>query len=368
MPDFMGRLATARDYVSPQWTAEREVRVRVGLERKRRSRARTRATLAVATVSTTLVAVALFFALRGPFGERPVASAPAPKAAQPANLFELPDGSSVSARSSAARVQPVEVSARAVTLKLESGAAKFSVTPDPARPFRVLARNVTVTVLGTVFDVAFEGNGVRVSVEQGRVRVDAGTTSRELVPGQTELFVDTLAAPLLPASAAAPAAPAPPAAAPGPSWRALAEEGDYSAALARLSLEGPSAVRDTPNELLLAADVARLGGQPARAVAPLERVVSRHAGDSRAPLAAFTLGRTLLDQLGRPREAANAFAQARRLAPSGALAQDALAREVESWSRAGDTTKARARAVEYLKLYPHDRRAASVRRFGGVEE
>jgi transmembrane sensor len=336
------------------------------MERRRRSRARTRATLAVAAVSTTLVAVALFFALRGQLGRAPVASLPAPRVVQPSYLFALPDGSSVSARSTDARVQPVEVTARAVTLKLESGAAKFSVTPDPARPFRVLARNVSVTVLGTVFDVAFEGNGVRVSVEQGRVRVDAGTTSRELVPGQTELFVDRLAAPLVPPSASAPVVPAAPA--PGPSWRSLAEDGDYAAALARLTVEGPSAVRDTPNELLLAADVARLGGQPARAVAPLERVVSRHAADSRAPLAAFTLGRTLLDQLGRPREAANAFAQARKLARSGALAQDALAREVESWSRAGDTAKARARAGEYLKLYPLDRRAASVRRFGGIEE
>jgi transmembrane sensor len=233
----------------------------------------------------------------------------------------------------------------------------------------VLARNVSVTVLGTVFDVAIEAQGVRVSVEQGRVRVDAGTSSRELVPGQTELFVDKLAAPMVAPSAAAPPVPAAAPSMPqGPSWRALAEDGDYSAALARLTLEGPSAVRDTPNELLLAADVARLGGQPARAVAPLERVVTRHASDSRAPLAAFTLGRTLLDQLGRPREAANAFATARKLAPSGALAQDALAREVESWSRAGDTTKAHARAMKYLELYPHDRRAASVRRFGGIEE
>jgi transmembrane sensor len=201
------------------------------------------------------------------------------------------------------------------------------------------------------------------------VRVDSGTNSRELAPGETALFADALAAPEPQPTAAGPAAQTPPAAVSnGPSWRALAQDGDYSSALVRLTLDGPSAVRDTPDDLLLAADVARLGGQPARAVAPLERVVSRHAGDSRAPLAAFTLGRVLLDQLGRPREAANAFASARRLAPAGALAQDALAREVESLSRAGDTTRARSRAQKYLELYPNDRRAASVRRFGGIEE
>ncbi|HEX6766693.1 MAG TPA: FecR domain-containing protein, partial [Polyangiaceae bacterium] len=258
--------------------------------------------------------------------------------------------------------------ARAVTLKLESGSAKFSVTPDATRPFRVLARNVTVTVLGTIFDVAIEATGVRVSVERGRVRVDSGTASRELSPGETALFADELAAPVAPPAPVTPTVTATPAAAPGPSWRALAEEGDYSAALSRLSSEGSGAVRDAPEELLLAADVWRLGGQPARAVAPLERVVSRHAGDSRAPLAAFTLGRTLLDQLGRPREAARAFATSRKLDPSGALAQDALAREVESWSRAGETAKAHERALKYLELYPLGRRAASVRRLGGIEE
>jgi transmembrane sensor len=365
MADFMDRFATARDYVSPQWTAEREVRVRVGIERTRRARARRRSVLVVSALSLA-AAVALFFSLRGPIGPGPVATMP-PKASQPASLFRLPDGSSVSSRSPDARVQPVEVSARGVTLKLESGAAKFSVTPDPARPFRVLARDVTVTVLGTVFDVAFEGPGIRVSVERGRVHVDSGTTSRDLAPGETALFVDELAAPIV-APAAAPTAPVAPAVPAGPSWRALAEDGEYSAALSRLTNEGPSTVRDIPDELLLAADVWRLGGQPARAVAPLERVVSGHARDSRAPLAAFTLGRTLLDQLGRPREAAKAFATCRKLDPGGALAADSLAREVESWSRAGETTKAHARALEYLKLYPLGRRAASVRRMGGVEE
>ena len=368
MPDFMERLTAARDYVSPQWTAEREVRVRVGIERQRRSQARRRTALAITSLSV-LAAVAVFFAFRGPLVvERPIVVAP-PKAVEPASLFRLPDGSSVSARTNDARVQPVEVTARAVTLKLESGAAKFSVTPDASRPFRVLARNVTVTVLGTIFDVAFEGSGVRVSVEQGRVRVDSGALSRELVPGETALFSDTLAVPEPQPTVAGPAAPPPLATTSGgPTWRALAQDGDYSSALVRLTLDGPSAVRDIPDDLLLAADVARLGGQPARAVAPLERVVSRHASDSRAPLAAFTLGRVLLDQLGRPREAANAFASARRLAPAGALAQDALAREVESLSRAGDTTRAKSRAQKYLELYPNDRRAASVRRFGGIEE
>jgi transmembrane sensor len=369
MADLMERLLVARDYVSPQWTAEREVRVRVSLQRRRQSRARRRGALGVAALAV-LAGVALLVTLRGPFTERRIASAPAeaPRLSAPAHLLELPDGSSVSARSTDARLQPVEITAGAVTLKLEAGAAKFSVTPDPARPFRVLARDVTVTVLGTVFEVSIEASGVRVIVERGRVRVDSSASTRELSAGDSAFFRDALAAPAPRPAPASPVVPAPQAAAPGPSWRTLAQDGDYTAAFARLTSEGPGAVRDAPEDLLLSADVARLGGQPAKAVQPLERVVTKHPNDSRAPLAAFTLGRTLLDQLGRPREAANAFASARRLAPSGALAQDALAREVESWSRAGETEKAHSRALEYVKLYPLGRRTASVRRLGGLDD
>ena len=127
--------------------------------------------------------------------------------------------------------------------------------------------------------------------------------------------------------------------------------------------EGIDRVRDDPSELLAAADVARMSKHSAQAVGPLRRLLASHSGDPRAPLAAFTLGRVLLDELGRPREAADAFSKARR----GAMAEDALAREVEAWSRAGDATTARARADEYLKAYPNGRREKSVRKYGGIE-
>src|SRR5262249_2478998 len=147
----------------------------------------------------------------------------------------------------------------------------------------------------------------------------------------------TAAQPAIPAPAESAAARAVAATQNHSSWRALAEDGNYAAALTRLNAEGTNAVRNTPEDLLLAADRARLGGRPERAVAPLQRILSDHAFDSRAPLAAFTLGRTLLEQLGRPREAAQAFSTARRLDRARALTQDALAREVESWSRAGES-------------------------------
>jgi transmembrane sensor len=118
---------------------------------------------------------------------------------------------------------------------------------------------------------------------------------------------------------------------------------------------------------MLAADVARLSGHAGEAVTHLRAVVSRHGGDPRAPLAAFTLGRVLLDELGRPGAAAAAFADAQRLAPGGALAQDALAREIEALAKAGQTVAAHDRALLYVERYPSGRRIKSVRRYGGLE-
>jgi transmembrane sensor len=124
-------------------------------------------------------------------------------------------------------------------------------------------------------------------------------------------------------------------------------------------------VRDETADLLLAADTARLSGDPGAAVPYLERVVRNHAGDPRAGLASFTLGRVLLDELGRPSEAADAFARARK--GGGPLAEDALAREVEATARAGDTVRSQELAREYQALYPNGRRAKSVSRWGGLD-
>jgi transmembrane sensor len=158
------------------------------------------------------------------------------------------------------------------------------------------------------------------------------------------------------------AAPAP---AQSSTWRDDASRGDYPAAWAELARTGAST--DTMTDLLLAADVARMSGHAGAAVASLARSLELHADDARAPLAAFTLGRVQLEDLGAPRAAALAFARAIELAPEGPLAEDALAREVEAWSRAGETEIARARALTYTQRYPDGRRARAVRRFGGLE-
>lgn len=376
MADLESRVAAAREAVSPSWGKEREFAVRTALDHRRGVRARHRTALGAAAVLLVAAAAVVLWMRSRPISPPGSTSVAAPVAAMQ-ELLRLDDGSAVLSRTKDAVATPIEVGPDAVTVRLTAGAALFSVTPNPARAFRVQARDVTVTVVGTVFSVAMEPAGVRVRVERGRVRVSWPNSERMLGVGEELLVANTpdearpVAEPAPEPSGTAPDAPAPHVAA-GPvrtrrSWRALAQDGEYTGAFARMQAEGPSSVRDEAEDLLLAADVARLGGHPEKAVSLLDRVVTSHPSDSRAPLAAFTLGRTLLDQLGRPREAAEAFASSRRLDPRGAMAQDALAREVESWSRAGEQALARERAEEYVARYPGGRRVDAVRRLGGLD-
>jgi len=86
--------------------------------------------------------------------------------------ISLPDGSKVElAPRSAIAVQYDMPGERQI--RLLRGEAFFSVTPNPARPFRVIAPAATVTVLGTAFDIRDGArSGTYVSVDHGRVRVD----------------------------------------------------------------------------------------------------------------------------------------------------------------------------------------------------
>jgi TolA-binding protein len=120
------------------------------------------------------------------------------------------------------------------------------------------------------------------------------------------------------------------------------------------------------DDLLLAADVARGSGHAGEAVPFLERAITMHNSDTRTAVAAFTLGRVLQTDLNDPAGAAAAFARVRATAPKGPLVEDALAREVESRSQAGDKIRARALAEEYLKTWPSGARLRMVRHYGGL--
>lgn len=417
MSDLNKQLAEIRSDVQVKWTEERARRVERSLMRRRRRQRVLRAAVGVVAIVAMVVAGRAVIRARwvvAPNGKghgngdsspvivdrrppiAPVAPIPVENAAVDPLIRRLADGSVVYLLDPATRL--VELPSVAsegiqpdISVDLESGAARFEVVRAPSRVFRVRTGNVLTEVLGTVFSIERRAEHTYVSVERGRVRVSWPTGWTELGAGQSGTFppepepetpppLPARAAVLPPLRGAQPSEPRrssvrtgidlglPRAAAPqaGSNWAALAQEGNFDSAYIALRHYGMDAV-GTPAGLLLAADVARLSGHPAEAVAPLRQLLQKHPQDPRAPLAAFTLGRGLLDELGRPREAAEAFRTAQDLAPDGPLAGDALAREVEAWSRAGEAVRAHERALLYLKQYPDGDRRRSVQRYGGVE-
>jgi transmembrane sensor len=306
-------------------------------------------------------------------GDSAPAAALAPAPAPARSAMALEDGSVVDLEGADTVVETLETTAANTDLRVVRGSATFRVVHNPGRVFRVHAGGVTAEVVGTVFRVVRQEAEARVEVISGKVRVAYDGQETVLSGGSSvtvaDRKVEVAAAPT--AMPSADAKPMDPKAAPGASsqlpWRELARAADFEQAYDSLQRVGRSDVRDNPDDLLLAADVARLSRHPAEAVPHLRAVIARHRRDPRAPLAAFTLGRVLLESLGRPAEAATAFRTAQELAPSGLLVEDALAREVEALSRAGETAAAQARAGLYVQRYPQGRKVSLVRRHGGLD-
>jgi len=265
------------------------------------------------------------------------------------------------------RLRPTGGRGARANVALEAGSARFAVDKRKIEageaPFRVSADEVLVEVLGTVFTVDRLSTGVvAVAVDEGRVRVswgEDGAESRLLEAGESGHF--SRQGEIVEAVTPAPVEVAPPveivvpsrgkASAPTGAWRQLARVGRFDAAFRALQRD-LNQMADVPHDLLLAADVARLSHHPEQAVQPLNRVVTHFARDDRAAPAAFLLGRVLMENLGRASDAAKAFAQSRKLSPSGPLAEDALGREVEALRKAGFATTASERAREYVHRYP----------------
>jgi transmembrane sensor len=340
--------------IDPRWGSEREQSARTGIERratKRRSARRVAAS--VAALALVAGAAGAFVRMRT---QAPSIAAAVPSAS--ATVGHEVATFSVTRFSSETELEPLPDSNRRGFV-LRAGGARFTVQHDAEHPFVVVAGDLSIEDLGTTFTVQYlADHKLEVAVEEGRVKVSARgvDTDTEIAAGDRRQF------PLAGAVETPTFVPAPPGTSP---WRPLAESGRYEEAHTALRKAGPNAVRDETADLLLAADTARLGGYPSEAVPYLERVVRAHSSDPRSSLASFTLGRVLLDELGRPREAADAFARAR--AAGGPLAEDALAREVEAASRAGDTIRSRELAREYQTKYPKGRRAKAVARFGGLD-
>lgn len=332
--------------------------VRRGAER--RQRRRIRRTLGTGLVLGATGTVLLAFLLRSaatlggfetvppaPSAQRALPATPKPATSAP-EVFTLSDQSRATALGPETRLAVEEDAPERVRVRLERGRARFEATPRPERSFTVRAGNVTVSVVGTIFGVEIVADRVGVTVEKGAVEVDWGLGQRQLLAGESGWFP-----PLVMHAQPGLAADTP-----------ATNEGR---SLPAPSGGGAHAPPDSPQQLLAEVDAARAAGDAGRAVELLRRLLSDYPHDARAPLAAFTLGRVLLNELGRPREAAAAFQQVRQKAPASQFAEDALAREVEAWSRASEPGRARSLAATYLQRYPAGRHARRVEALAGRE-
>ena len=327
-----------------------------------------------------------------------VATDPVPAA----RVVRLADGSRV-VPEEGAQVVVEHVTRTRIAVRVDRGAADVEVVPGLARRFEVRAGPVTVTVLGTAFRVErLDDTRARVSVERGHVDVAWAGGHADLVAGDEGVFptpeprverrepgviapgtitaepmeaepieaepieAERIEAETTPIEALDPIATAPrdrasraPSAssvAPADGWRDLARASRYHEAYVALGAPADRArsVTDAVDDLLLAADVARLSGHPAEALPWLEAVERDHASDPRAILASFTRGRILME-LGRSAEAARQLERVLAMEPEGSLAEDALARAALSHAAAGQHASAAALAERYLVAHPSGR-------------
>lgn len=300
------------------------------------------------------------------------------------------DDGSVLTKSSKSTLHLSENAKGRIGWALENGRVSFDVKPRGPRTWIVNAGIATVTVLGTSFVVDRAADHVHVEVSRGRVRVSSALLEggeRLLTAGES---VDLAVAPQVPpepqpgieavqaradagaasgvevnreapGASSAVRAPTLPVESPA-EWKELARKGEYSVAYDHLSNERFSKeVEHTQSteELMMLADIARISGHAADAVAPLKKVIARKSPE--AATAAFTLATLQNESLGNPAEAAHWFQVALEQGLSKALREDALARRVDSLGRSGQRDAAATEAAAYMNEFASGRYVSLVK-------
>lgn len=293
--------------------------------------------------------------------------------------FALSDGSRIELEPGA-HLEPLENTSTRLVAMLARGSAQFDVHPGGPRRWIIECGLASVEVVGTRFSCERTPQQLRVAVSRGTVLVRGEHVPdrvRRLTAGEALSIVEP--APLTTASLQSgaprtsaqvmPPEPAstvqPPSAAHFPTWRDFARSGHPAEAYAKLGSAGieNESKKVGVADLLILADVARLSGHAAEAVAPLHRIVQDFPADAQAPLAAFALGRLQLDAFGNAGAAAVALQRALELGIPNSLREDVLVRLVEAHARAGQRAAAAAAAEHYHREYPAGQHRASVSRW-----
>jgi len=243
-----------------------------------------------------------------------------------------------------------------MALELDHGRVDCDITHRPGRHFTVAAAGVTVRVKGTKFGVelAPSRDRVDVDVERGLVEVSwrNGAERRDLAAGEHWSIDLKQPAPPVPPTDEAPPAPS-----------ASHAEPDPAAAPETTKSGAPRAAHEVgARELLDLGNAARRAGDAAGAARAYEQLLTLHPTDGRAGLAAFELGRLRMDRLGDVPGAIQALQKAVMMAPGAGFREDAMARLVDAYARAGATERCRSAQGAYLSSYPNGVHATAVSR------
>jgi transmembrane sensor len=176
-------------------------------------------------------------------------------------------------------------------------------------------------------------------------------------PAAARPVTRTVAAASSPVSptAAAPAVARAPAAAPAPAVAA-------TPAVAPQPAAAPAPLPPAAREIFARAERARVQGDARTASVLLQQILDRFPSDPRTGLAAFELGKVLMDDLGDPRGALRALEEALSRAPDAHFREHVIARKAQALSALGDGDRCRAARSEYLARYPEGVHAPAVRR------
>jgi len=121
-------------------------------------------TKSAAAILLVVSIAGIIYLIKGPAPDRLVASTTTPL------TDTLPDGSFITLNKRSDIRYPANFKKQR-TVHLLKGEAFFKIAPDKEKPFKVYADNVTITVLGTSFDVRNNGNTTEIIVESGLIRV-----------------------------------------------------------------------------------------------------------------------------------------------------------------------------------------------------
>ena len=322
------------------------------------------------------------------------ASLTAPEGAPVA--LDFSDGSHLKlAAGGLARVTRLD--AHGAVVKLERGHADVAVVPRRGANWRIEAGPFHVFVKGTEFSLDWDPATERLDFRllKGAVVIDGGCLERAhaLTAGES-LYTSCRPNQAVEAPASAmPAAPsAPPLAIPGneppvgsasevgkpgavgavskdvdrPSWRQLAAKQDYPAALAAAERTGfdSELKHASAEDLLSLGDVARLAGNPSRA---LQAYLAARARGPAGNRSAFAIGLVQFDQRHAYGEAERWFSVYLREHPGGPLAEQAAGRLMEAAEKAGDRGTARATALHYVAEHPRGAYSGLARRLAADE-